>query len=506
MIVKKTDFSYASKTNDKTLLTTLGLVISRVFTEYIGKDRNSVDFIVMNNGHLCIFDTNPGGSGYSNKLSDNIIRREVMARSKDMLETIKDKEELLDKFTVRYLNDVDIDITKEWIEKELYSWDNTPDNVKGSKYSSAKWSSIIDILKDFENVSKDGKSGALFCNDNYEQWIYNSSDPDEVRKSWANRLHEILEAYATGNQKVDLVISTHKALPNSIRSILPFNSWAAIKTTENQMDSGFYPLAIVNGNLYFTDEEETSSLNGDWAKGSVFRVEAKYFDYSPKSVCFENDATTCIFELNENNNLKCESKDMANIVLDLAMKKGLKVDDFFETCKESAETVEITYTDEHFKSIVGMITTMHFIDVLLDKMGRKENFHITFINEKYYTASSEVYQPWLNIEKWERRNELLKKLANDWIENQYKKKEDEAEKMWENISQNEKTLPHWRILTIKCGNKQMNIYPHGGIINEWQVDRRSTPQRKYTMNDTTKKSIPLVRINPIMYIIEIVDK
>jgi hypothetical protein len=507
MIIKKTDLSIASKTNDKALLTTLGLVICRVFTEHIGKDRNSVDFIVMNNGHLCIFDTNPGGSGYSNKLSDNIILREVIVKAKDMLETLEVKVELLDKFTVRYLNDIDTEVTKDWLEAELFSWDNTPENVKGSPYATANWSSIIDILNEFKNASSNGESGVLFCNDDFEHWIYNSSNPDEVRKTWANRLHEIIEAYATGNQnRVDLLITTKKQLPNSIRSILPQNSWADIYTTDMAMEEGFWPLAFINGHLYFTDEMSSSTMNGDWAKDSVFRIDANDFECSKSPVRYENEASTRVFWLDEDANKECDSKNLANIVLDLAKERGVDIDGFFKECHNSSEQIEIAYTDEHLKSIVGMITTMHFIDVLLGKMERNDNFHITFINEKYYTASSEVYQPWLNIEKWERRNVYLKNLANDWIINQYGKQEDEAEKMWENNTKNEKTLPHWRVLSIKCGNKQMNIYPHGGIINEWQVNRRADPHRRYTMNETVENSIPLIRTNKIMYIIEIVNK
>ena len=137
-------------------------------------------------------------------------------------------------------------------------------------------------------------------------------------------------------------------------------------------------------------------------------------------------------------------------------------------------------------------------------MERQDNFHVMFVNEKYYTASSEVYSPWLNIEKWERRNTILERLANDWIENTYDKSADEAKNMWENDCRNEKSLAHWRVLSVECGNKRLNIYPHGGIINEWQVERKRG--RYYRMEDTTKDPIDLIRINPIMYIVEIEDK
>ena len=47
--------------NDR-LLITLGILFTKAYTEYINKDKNDVSFALMPNGHLCIFDTNPGGS------------------------------------------------------------------------------------------------------------------------------------------------------------------------------------------------------------------------------------------------------------------------------------------------------------------------------------------------------------------------------------------------------------------------------------------------------------
>ncbi len=504
MRIKKPDGTPVNKNDDKGLLTTIGLVLCRVFTEHIGKDRNSVDFTIMMNGNLCIFDTNPGGSGYSNKLAESNYRQIVIQKSLDMLKTIKDKEEILDKFTVRYLNDIDIDTTKEWLETELLSWDNTPANVKGSRYASAKWANVFDILKDF----KVAPSGAvLFCNDDFDKWNYMSPDIAEMRQTWEHRVRQIIQDHAIGSNKVSLLVPTERTIPTEVLSMLPQNGWLSIYSTRKLMDDGFYPLACVNGNFYFTDEKETASMNGDWAIGSVFCISSDAYDFSEKTpVDFNTAASTCVFNIDSDETKKCNSDELAEIVLKLTKGKGLAIDKFFEHCKVSDDIVRITYIDEHFKSVTGMIVTMHFIDSLLAKMGRKDNFHVKFVNEKYYTASSEVYSPWLCIEKWERRNSILEELADNWIMTKYGKTKDEAHSMWENDCKNEKTIAHWRVLTIECGNKKLNIYPHGGIINEWQVDRGADRSRRYTMNDTAEKTIPLIRINPIMYIVEFEDK
>lgn len=506
MRIKKPDNTPVNQDSDKSLLITLGLSLCRAFTEYIGKDRNSVDFTIMMNGNLCIFDTNPGGSGYSNKLSDSHIRGEVIKRTKIMLDNIKEKEAILDKFTVRYLNDVDIDVTKSWIEAELATWDNIPTNVKNSRYASAKWSSIIEILEDFKTASSGGCSGVLFCNDDFEKWNYLSSDPAEQRQTWENRIQGIIRDYAVGTNRVDLLIPTQGVVPTHALSVLPQNGWTSVFSTPKHMDDGFYPLACVNGHLYFTDEKATSSMNGEWAKGSVYCIDPNVFDFSQKSeVSFNNRASTCVFYLDTEETKKCDSDKLAEIVLNLASDKGLKIEEFFNYCQSSNDTVKISYTDEHLKSLTGMITTMHFIDSILKKMRRKDSFHVKFINEKYYTASNEINKPWLNIEKWERRNSILSTLANHWIMSKYQKSADEARDIWENESRNEKSLAHWRVLTVECGNKRLIIYPHGGIINEWRIDFSADRSRRYEMSDTTENVIPLVREKPIMYIVEIED-
>lgn len=504
MRIKTVDNTPASKTNDKALLTTLGLVMCRAFTEYIGKDRNSVDFIIMMNGNLCIFDTNPGGSGYSNKLSDSHFMQDVLRRSKAMLEGVKDKEEILDKFTVRYLNDIDIITAKEWLDAELFTWDNTPNIVKNSCYSSAKWANVLDVLKDFKDAPN---GGTLFCNDDFEKWNYMSSELLETRRTWEHRIQEIIRDHSVGNNKVNLIIPTDKVVPTKAISMLPQNGWVSIYATRQRMDDGFYPLACVNGHLYFTDEKEMASMNGDWARGSVFCISQDFYDISFKSpVSFTNPASTCVFYLDTDESSKCNSDELAEIVIKMAKRKGLNLDAFFQYCSNSNEILKVSYTDEHLKTVTGMITTMHFIDTIMEKAGRKDNFHVKFVNEKYYTASTEVYSPWYCIEKWERRNSILEKLANHWMESKYEKSSVEAKDYWENDCRNEKSSPHWRVLTIECGNKRLNIYPHGGIINEWRVDLKAVPGRKYTMDDTTELPIPLIRENPIMYIIELEDK
>ena len=88
--------------------------------DVLGKERNAIDFAIMPNGHICIFDTNPGGAGYSNQLKINEIMEQVLKSSKEILlsaESKKSKDLLLDKFTLRYFKYIDIIAALKWFDE-----------------------------------------------------------------------------------------------------------------------------------------------------------------------------------------------------------------------------------------------------------------------------------------------------------------------------------------------------------------------------------------------------
>lgn len=109
------------RTTERNLLFTLGIVFTQALVEILGKERNAVDFAILPFGHLCIFDTNPGGAGYSNQLVNPGMMEKIIKKSKEMLETAQSKrsrEYLLDKFTLRFMKYVDIQAALDWISEE----------------------------------------------------------------------------------------------------------------------------------------------------------------------------------------------------------------------------------------------------------------------------------------------------------------------------------------------------------------------------------------------------
>ena len=123
----------SNRSMEENLLFTLGIVFTQALVDILGKERGAVDFAIMPNGHLCIFDCNPGGAGYANQMANITVMKEVVKAAKKMLEEAKRKDSkdmLLDKFTLRYAKYVDVDAALHWIAEEEEVGDTIPENIK----------------------------------------------------------------------------------------------------------------------------------------------------------------------------------------------------------------------------------------------------------------------------------------------------------------------------------------------------------------------------------------
>lgn len=248
------------------LLTTLGIVFTRVLTEYLGKESRDVDFLVMHNGHLCIFDTNPGGSGYSNQLGgENSIMDIIIDRSEELLSSIQSKDEILDKFSLRYLDKVDVEKALNWIRDEQRLRPILPKEVE-DVYPNA-YKARFSELKDDLIADNDSQ---LFVNDKFAEWNY-KDDANEDEVNWRSRL---LEVRNTGNSySLNVVTKKENNYPVIVYRVFDrIRDWCHLYRAESPLDSKFYTIAIANNWLYFTTKKEFTCLNEDWAKESLFKM------------------------------------------------------------------------------------------------------------------------------------------------------------------------------------------------------------------------------------------
>ena len=165
--------------------------------------------------------------------------------------------------------------------------------------------------------------------------------------------------------------------------------------------------------------------------------------------------------------------------------------------------MEITSQDEHLKSAMGIIATLQFAEWFIAKI--RKPYAITFLLEDYFDVPSHDITK--NISNSIARNDFLENMTKVWM--------DDVESAYGikgtfDPSNNMKCgrkgcLPHWREFKLKCGKKELVLYPNGGIINEWHYDKYND-QNNITMDTISHlDEIPLYRKNTIMYDAEIRD-
>lgn len=193
------------------------------------------------------------------------------------------------------------------------------------------------------------------------------------------------------------------------------------------------------------------------------------------------------------------SDQLADLLLGCSNDALEIVEQFYAYCNANTkEELNVSYQDEHLKSYLGMVVTLQFIKSFIEPIKRK--FTLDFILEQYFENG---YKSGIavNYGEYGVRDKKLDKLAADWVEgNDYSATVNIDTKF-------PKDLPHWRVLKISCGEETLEIYPNGGIINEWFIDAdeaRKNGKFYREDNTTVDESIPIRKTKDVMYDIKLV--
>lgn len=507
--IRKTETSHwiANNSDDDSdgnakLLTTLGIVFTRVLTEYLGKESRDVDFLVMHNGHLCIFDTNPGGSGYSNQLGgENSIMDIIIDRSEELLSSIQSKDEILDKFSLRYLDKVDVEKALNWIRDEQRLRPILPKEVE-DVYPNA-YKARFSELKDDLIADNDSQ---LFVNDKFAEWNY-KDDANEDEVNWRSRL---LEVRNTGNSySLNVVTKKENNYPVIVYRVFDrIRDWCHLYRAESPLDSKFYPIAIANNWLYFTTKKEFTCLNEDWAKESLFKMSVDgqmNCDTYPLNTTRPDSLKKFILRNVDSIKNKVCSKQLAEFVFNYDECARTIVDGFFTFCKEHpGHILNVTYQDEHMKSPMGVVTGVQFLNWFIERINPEE-VNVRFLLEKYYCNGNPLEDAEENMREIgrnmtnEARNQFLDRILDSWYESKTIIKDCYKEE------RAPKELPHWRVMQLEYAGALLEVYPNGGIINGWNLDEfNKNIQPPEDFSEEWKTQIPLyMKDNEIMYDIKV---
>jgi hypothetical protein len=336
-----------------------------------------------------------------------------------------------------------------------------------AKFPNAEVSYIASMIND---IRQNG-TATLFVNSDFERWLFQRELSNADAIDWRDRVGN-MKINSVG--RVDIVVGQTSWMPRPVFHTLTlakgFCGGDVHKLIDSKLDYEIYPLAIVNGKLYFTVSKESASLNGNWAFGDMYRVA---FDsslaFTMERIDLENIPGNCHKFTVSRQEGEIASRDLAGIVMKAGGDKAENlISEFANHCfKNNSSKLVITYRDEYVRTPLGMVVVLDFISQFV-KTFKRNSFDLDIIGEAYYNEkifrkeSSSLNVPFKFSKN---RDETFEEIAEAWSGNYFKDSDSEISVS----SLRFNTLPHWRDLKFSCAGKELIIYPNGGILNGWKM-------------------------------------
>lgn len=487
----------SNRDEEENLLFTLGIAFTQTLVDILGKERGAVDFAIMPNGHLCIFDCNPGGAGYANQMANIQVMKDVIKATKKLLMEAREKKSkdmLLDKFTLRYAKFVDVDAALAWIEEEEEVGDTVPQNIKDAfPDTSPSQTTLYDLEKAF---AASHQELVLFADNDYAEWDYEDRE-NGWQPQFMNRF--VIKSQTT---TFCLMESEQTAIVEPVvamcREIKAWAKGSDVKKMKNPWASkGLYPIAYIDGSLYFMSNKEHAQLNAQWGNDTMFFVRTDNPIASAKSMDLSYKPSAMLLKLAGDEFKEIHTYQLGEI---LQTKSNGLIDEFISYAKQNGGCLQISYQDEHLKSIMGMMITIQTVWHIVKQIG--SNFDIEFKVEAYRDDKGNANKICTNMPSSEVRDKWLTNFTNAWIDD-LKYDQNIEGHLLPVVSVPKRTLTHWRVLSITCGNKKLSIYPDGGFINEWNIARQPNGERFEVETITYDTKIYLYRNKDIKFDIAI---
>ena len=482
---------------EESLMLTLGIVFTQSLLDILGKERGAVDFAVMPNGHLCIFDTNPGGAGYANQMTSVPLMKEIINASKHMLTEAKNrntKDLLLNKFTLRFIDRINIDAALEWIKEEEEARNILPENV--AKVSAdATETCIANLQAAFNNSVQES---VIFVNDKFDKWDY-----DGAEHGWRGH---ILSSFHIHDKMTTMCIAkrTDAIMPEPVLEMVRSvkSGWAKDVVAMNSpyKDTDIYPIAYVDGILYFTNNEDFSTLNDAWGNSTLYCARVNDICCNTQQIDCSYKDSTKVFILNDANSEIIKTTEIGSLIQNRS--DGI-IAQFIAHCGQCSDSeVSIYYQDEHLKSVMGMVITFQIIRHFISQIPN--NFTLEFLLEKYESSENRGSIT-VNLSNYKQRDTVLKDLCVGWLNDL--ESNHQYGTILPVVSKESNSLTHWRVLSMECAGKRLSIYPDGGFTNGWNILKDWTINTKrYTIDNTdTEDVITLKRSQDIKYDVTLED-
>lgn len=486
-----------ARNEEERLLITLGLLFARALSEELNVERTDLDFTITPNGHICIFDANPGGSGYSNQLAAMDLMKSVIERSATILEAAErsgNKEALIDRFTLYYSNSIDIEAAKAWIEEESSARKVVPDNIEQVFGKNVTETSLAQMQRNFA-LSADQK--VLFVDDDYNHWEY-----DDTEHCWKG---QFFNYFASHGQETTFCVARNAAdsrMPEpSLNTIRLIKGWVneVLEMNNPYAVNGLYPLAYFDGRLYFTNNPNHITLNDQWGNGTIYYIRTNNIAATATDIDTDvNPDLVKIFTLKDGDPRIIKTSTLGEVIYE---RSSSIVDAFIAHCRaHEAEEVKVVYQDEHMKSILSILTSLQTIRYFVQKVGFP--FSLEFKVERYSMDNGKRDNLGANQPSSRDRDEWLTNLANEFIDDMTAA--DLSASLGVIVSQPRHSLTHWRELSLECAGKRLSIYPDGGFMNGWYIYNKPGEYKQYDLSMITYDTeVALVRNEEIKFDVKI---
>ena len=363
--------------NREDLLVTLGLVFTQTYAKMIGKDRGDFDFLVTPNGHICIFDTNPGGSGYSRRLSQWHEFCKMVEEAGKFIKGVSMKEQLLDKYSIHYTDKIDIQSAKQWFDEEAAASKPVPSNASAAfPGMTITESSLFELETNYAKAT----NRVLCVDDDFKVWNYGTFISGWKGRYWKCFTSQRPQFFVAKN-------STSVYIPEPIKAVLQeIKAWASDLKTGDNPYADVYPLAYIDNNLYFTLSKDNATLNQYWAQGTLYCVALNndpFAGYIPLNCDFVPGSSH--FKLSPSNEGTLHNvNSLGKLIYD--HDTNHLIDNFVNYCADSDEIVKVVYQDKYMKSMFAILIAIHTADYFVKKI--RKNFHFQFNVDEYRDSNS----------------------------------------------------------------------------------------------------------------------
>lgn len=449
---------------DQSTLYSLGVIISRKLTEFLGINDGEIDFGYNNKfKSIFIFDTALGGAGYSTLLRD--YKNEVFDLARNALNSDYCSKActrcLVDRSSQWYLNYLDRPKALKWLEME-FRVRNAPSEVR------ERFGNVETITTDWETEfyrvcrGDDIKSLKIFIDGDISNWV-----PDAYTFS-----HQIglLEA-----RNVECSYVTPEPLDFNkmdLFAITPLISLFYSKHFEHGTLNlnGLRPVLGVEyrdgrKKIYF-GKEVITPFGNCWGKGIIyaanydgdFRFEPLKTDSLSKRF---NRADEGMFDF-KIDVAQTTAASMFDVMHEYKADKWNSVDE----AMSNQESTEITYADKYLNTPLGCVILANQVKSIMNRWKirpKKINLNLAVIKSGFANGYNDFDS---DFSTSERRNEFLKKCFENIVGLE------PSIAMFNNL--------HPRCLEIKGPVCSCKIRPDAGVAWGWALDRK---QGSLSLND-----------------------